>query len=1079
MPAAPTLLPGEKVTMQRSWIVLMLTVLALPSPALAWSARKAAKPTAHHAHARAGRAHEKTPKTARALTIRAVVDGQLVVAPKLALVALKRHVAAREMAEAVHIAEALAALRKVSKAILADAATALGNGNEYPVQLRIWQRLSKTPHGSGGFPEGYVDALLAAGDVAKARDILQSAIGKMATGKRRAALERLIVVARLDGTTRETIEQLRALRDPDAAVLAAQLIEEQGDADAAAEELALAWRRFPGHRALQAAYQTLLVRLGRREELAKIVAEVVRLAPADPMPWLGLLDAHIAARDIEAARKLIDELARKHPKHDVLLEALIDREQRIGDAPARVEALYQSLLAAAPREAQYVEAYAEWLLSHTDNQAGRSDEPVLVLLARLQKPPADEWVGLEKSAAILLNHNRFVAARKLVQALNARKPGDPRGTRLLALLDEREGHPLDAIAHWTELTQLPERPEGSDRQRAMEARLALSALLRRTSRLSDTAAATRAKIDAGKATRAEVLLWLDLQMQLDDGRDGLSDAEWQKTAELGRQAFADDEEIGQAVAAGLLNRGKLAEAMPAVEMLAKRDRDGTTPLVSQAVEMALGRSDGVTAKRLEGLLLGGDDVPQTSVLMRLGDLHLRMGDNAGATALYRQAAQQNTRDTRAVGRLATLFRLAGAVDDEDKALRDIVARAVDSDEIDGAGQRLLAVALGAGRLGELVRWLDTILPQHARRDLVERLRMTGYDLWLRTLPLEHALGHKGPEPMASGVGDALSSGDLALQVKALRQLAELHRSVPLAIAKQLLAAPNPALRRDVTLLLGASGSEEATKLLVAVMDGHDVRVDGGMDPDEEVRNAQLAALAQLPAVPGVERPLDEMIRRGDMLALLVMARLAGPNPALARLSDALVASRRDATPYALIAVGTLAGRSGEEPSARDATDKLLLFSPLRASAGDFARQSAALWALAASGQARATNEVWQTAVESTERPLRQMAVRLLAQAHPPRMVVPELRQAEGDTGHDMKNRILRATLLPWLSEDDDALAKALQLLDRELVQAAQARLAEGGDLTWQPTWCATWRKADGASLAGPQLQQFCAVKPAQ
>jgi tetratricopeptide (TPR) repeat protein len=1061
--------------MRRIWILLLMALVAAPTPALAWSARKAAKPATHHEGKHAVHGHKPAGNAGHGAAITAIQNGKLTVKPAIALKLLKQDVAAREMADAVHIAEALLAARKVSRQILADAATALGSSNDYPVQLRIWQKLNDDAHGHG-FSEGYIDALLAAGDVAKARDLLQAAIAKMSVGKRRAALERLVVVSRLDGSTRETMQQLQAMRDPDAAVLAAQLLEEQGDADLAADELGHAWQRFPGHRALQAAYQALLVRLGRREELAKVVAEVVKLAPADPMPWLGLLDAHIAARDLEAARNLIDELAHKHPKHDVLLEALIDREQRIGDAPARVEALYQQLLAAAPHEAQYVEAYAEWLLSRSDNQPGRSDEPVLALLARLQKPPADEWLGLTKSAAILMNHNRFVAARKLVQALNAKKPGDPRGTRLLAMLDEKEGRPLDAIVQWTALTALPDKPEAADRQRAMEARLALSALLRRTSRLGDVAAAMRAKIDAGQATRAEVLLWLDVQMQLDDGRDALGDNDWQKTAERGRQAFPDDEEIGQAVATGLLNRGKLAEALPAVEQLAKQDRDAATLLVSQAVEMALAHADPALVKRLEALLVSGDGMAQSSVLMRLGDLHLRLGDNAGATALFRQAAQQNTRDTRAVGRLATLFRLAGAVDEEDKALRDIVARAADSDEIDAAGQRLLAVALGAGRLGELVRWLDTILPQHARRDLLERLRMTGYDLWLRTLPLESALGHKGPEPMASGVGDALSSGDLALQVKALRQLAELHRSVPLAIAKQLLVAQNPALRRDVTLLLGASGSEEASKLLVAVIDGHDIRVDGGMDQDEEVRGAQLAALVQLPPAPGVERVLDDAIRRNEWLALLAMGKLAGPNPALARLSDVLVASRREATPYALVALGTLVGRSGEEPSARDATDKLLLFSPLRTGPGDFARQTAALWSMAASGQARTTLEMWQVALDAPERPLRHMAVRLLAAPQPPRMVVPELRPAEGDTGHDMKNRILRATLLPWLSEDEAALSQALQQLDGELTRAATTRQVEGDGSAWRQTWCASWLRADGTSLAGTQLRQFCALK---
>ena len=1071
----PALLPGNLL---RNTLLLpaLILGLCLPLPVAAWSARKAPRPQSHRPH---HGGHLNPIRSSHGPEV-AVVAGRLVVTPRRALAALKAHVAAREMAEAVQIAEALVAARRVARSVLADAAAALGSGNDYPVQLRLWQRAGRTATPSTPFSEGYLDALLAAGDVAAARAVLDQALVRLPLGRRRPALERLVVVARLDGSTSETIERLRRLRDPDAAVLAAQLLEEQGDDDDAVEEMATAWQRFPGHRALQSSYQALLVRLGRREELSRVVKQAVQLAPADPLPWLAVLDAHITARDGEAARALIDDLAQKYRKNDVLLEALIDREQRLGDAPKRLEALYQALVTAAPTAPQYVEAWAEWLLARTDGRPGDAEAAAMAVLARLTRPPihkagADEWPGLEKTASLLLNHNRLPAARRIAETMAQKRPGDARALRLLALLDEREKRTDDASARWLLLTRLPHLATPVDRQRATEARLALAALLRGTLRLQEMTAQLRAQIDAGRGDRADVLLWLDLQQQQDDARDTLSDADWQRTAERGRRAFADDDEIAQTVAAGLLARGRLHEALPAIEALAGRDRDAATALVTQAVELALGRAEPALAKRLEDLLLATAEAPQATVLLRLGDLHLRLGDSAGATSLYRQAAQGGGHDTRAVTRLATLFRLAGAASDEDKALREIVASATDGDELEAAGQRLLAVALGAGRLGEVVRWLDTILPQHARREWLGRLRMTGYDLWLRAMTVEKALGRSGPEPAASGVGDALASGDLALQVKALRQLAELHRGVPLAVAKQLLAAPNPTLRRDVVLLLGASGTAEAAQLLVAAMDGHDVHVDGGMDPDEEVRAAQLAALALLPPIPGEERALFEFLQRGDMLAALVLGRVAGPHPALMRLSDVAVSTKREAVPYALLALGELAGRFGEEPAARDAADKLALFGPARPGVGDFPRQAAALWALAATGQAAAADELWQTVLLSPERPLRQMAVRLLAAPKPPRLVVPELHPGDGDTGRDMKNRIFRATLLPWLGDDPAALAAALGRVDRELAEAARHHMAKGAGEAWRQAWCPTWGPSAlaGAALAGPAVREVC------
>lgn len=1063
----------------RAWfaVVFLATTLGVTASAEAWSARKSPKTAVHKSRPKkAGKFSKVRGQPRVSATPTSGKFGNT-------LQALRRHVANRDMQAAQAVAEALLATRRVRSDMLAEAATALGSGADVDLLQRLWQRALAGSRGSAALRrqnlEGFVDTLLAQGGAARAREMLGTAIAKAARGTRRTLLDRLVAAAKLDASTGATIDTLRALHDPDAAILAAELLEESGETDASAEELAAAWKAFPGHRALQAAYQTLLVRMGRREDLGRVIAQVVRLAPADPMPFLALLDAHIAARDTDAARTLIDDLAHKYPKNDVMLEALVDREQRLGESVVRVTALYTALLAAAPKESPYIEAYAEWLLSRPLDKTGAGDTLALGVLERLQKPPFDPLLGLEKGATILLGHNRYPAARKLVLAMDQRQPGDARVTRLLAMLDEKEGRLEDAAAKWRQLTQFAVGAPLPERQRAEQARLTLGVLLRRMQKLEVVTAAVRAQVEAKQASLPDVLLWLALQSQLEDGKGALPDAAWQNAAQVGLRAYPTDTELTIAVASGLLSRGHLHEALPAIDALVQLAPDTVAPVALSAVELSLALGQTSVTTRLEAVLEQATEGIDTATLLRLGDLHLRHGDNTGATAMYRRANARGTQDTRAVGRLATLFRLSGATDDEDRALRDIVARAIDGDEIDLAGQRLLAVALGAGRLGELVRWLDSIVPQHARRELVERLRMTGYDLWLRAHPLEDALGKPGPEPVAAGVGDALSSGDLSQQIKALRQLAQLRRPIAPALATQLLGAANPSLRRDVTLLLGASGSPAATQLLVSVIDGHDPRINGGLDPDEEVRMAQLAALAQLPPVPGVERVLSEMLsqseRSGDFGAALVLARVAGPLPMLPRLGDLVATGNRAGLPAALVALGALAGRHGHEPAARDAVDRLLQFSPARPGTADYPRQTAALWALAASGQARAMTDLWKVALESPERPLRAMAVRLLAADKPPTIVVPTIQSAQGDTGGDLRNRILRATLLPWLADDPAALGPALRALDVELARSAHRRTHMAGFDAWRTQWCAGWVEEDGGRLAGPQVREFCGM----
>jgi tetratricopeptide (TPR) repeat protein len=1033
-------------------IALALACLALPvRDAQAWSARKTPPP--HHAPS--GHKSMKTQAIAPQATplhdrVRAWAQE-----PKHSVRAgvklLQEAVTARQAADVRVLAEALAEAPDVPVSLLVDAATALAQGQDDPVQRKLWQRAWQAGRNDRALgrliAEGYADALVAAGQPEAARKVVLAALQKTPKGQRRTLLDRLVALGRVGGDLPAVVEELRAWEDPDALVLAAQIQTELGDDEAALQTLRNAWKSFPGHRGLQAAYTGLLARTGAREELAQVVAQVVRLAPADPMPWLAVLDAHIAARDTTKARALIDDLARKNPRHDALLEALIDREQRLGDETDRLAKLYDALLKAAPGEAQYIEAYAEWLLGRNEIDAARA------VLARLRKLKGGEFEGLQREATLLLAHNRLQEARQTAERMEQLKPGDLRVIRLLAVWFDRVGKPQEAEARWLELARLGDAPTPGDRSRALEARQALAALYRRLGFLPQRAQAIAMKLQGNPMPLGDALLYLDLYAQLDRAPTAAEETTWLALALRLRERFSKDPEALHALAAGLLQAGRATEAVPVLEDLARIDPDGAEPLLAGLAESALARGDAAMVKKVEALLLreGGGQPPQTSVLLKLGDVHLRFGDTEGAAALFRRAAAASPHDTRATARLATLFRLAGADIEESRALRDIVLHATDADELDAAGQRLLTLALGEGRSGELVRWLDTVMPQHPRRDMLERFRIAAYDAWLRTAALDRQLGRTDPVPAPSPVGDALTSGDLALQVRALRQLAALGRPVPTMVAKQLLHHDSAVLRRDTALAIGIAGTQGGAVALVDVM-------AEGADQDDEVVRAQLAALSGLPHVPGVEAVLSGLLGRPDpgAMAALVLGHL-GAEGTLPELAHMTSATRRDVQPAALMAIGAILGQKQGIPQAPLGLTALLDASPLAPGnwpATDFLKPAAALWGMAAASHRHTRDELLQVALRAESHTLQAMALALLAAPQRPELAPAAVQPGDSEGLRDLRGMVIRRTLAPWLLEDADAQRQALRKLDTEL---AGAWPTAGQTVGTAARWCEQWR----------------------
>jgi predicted Zn-dependent protease len=1051
------------------WIVAAALLLQPTIASAGWGARNKApkkvqkrrsnkrsrkRPTA----AKLAKAAAKLPLKERVALLLAVGTN---LAATAAMPALRESVAAREMKLAIALAEAIADARRVKPRQLMEAARALGRTQEFPVQRRLWARAyaaRATRYLQIRIAEGYVDALLAAKQHAKAYKVLIKAFRGAPMGDRRGLLERLIAWGKVTGEVDRVRDVLQATSGPDAAVLSARLIGElQGD-DAALRKLRAAWKRYPGHRWLQRAYLKRLARLGYREELSKAVSKVVRLAPGDPMPFVQVLDAHIAARDIRGARKLIDKLLAKYPRHDVLIESLIDREQRLGEDRPRLMKLYESLLRAAPKQTSYAEAYAEWLLA----QGGKRHAKAIKVLNQLAAMAKDRIKGQQRAATILQTHGYTAEAQKILVALRLKAPNNPAIERQMALLYGQIGRDQEAVVLWQKLSQLDESPTVQQRQGAGEARRSLVVLYRQRGIVVPLTQLAN-KLATGGATLGETLLYMDLY------RAALANDVLPKNvaapASMATGKYEADPEVLSRVAANQLRAGQRMAALATLKQLNAADPGGAEPLLIDLVQRALIAADSEAAQGAERVLRSARHVP-TSLLLRLGNLRLQHGDRQAAAKLFRQAAVQNPRDTRAMYRLAQLFRHAGDAASESNALREIVLRTADGDELEKAGQRLLTLAMASGTCTDLLRWLDAITPQHSRRVILRRFRLLAYDAWLRTEPLERQISGARHQPQPALLSEALSSGDLAMKVRALRQIARTGRALPLALATRLLKDPNAVVRRDATLALAATGKMDAARLLVEM----DVDLNGA------VITAQLLAFGRLPrvdeALPLLESRITSKATNYSDLAALALGRV-GTAQTIKRLLGRLRNSR-SVRPAAAVAVGNLVGL---HPDAEQAQASLAAVAALtfpdrhRDKLHSFFSAYAAMWSLAAMNRDDARAMLLARAVGAQSAILRRLALRLAAAPAPrlePKLWDIQLRWTDRGS---VSEKLLRRLLTPWLSPNEEVDRAALtkhaaalaKLLDIDSVIATRGSAAG--------RWCDGWRHSLDAV---PSLKTWCA-----
>jgi len=980
-----------------------------------------------------------------------------------ALPLLREAVASRKLNLALQLAESIATARRAKAEQLMDAARALGRTQQFPVQRHLWARAYKSRSPSwlrARIAEGYADALLTSDSTKEAGKVIRSGLKRASLGTRRGLLERLVAWGKLSGNTDEVRDLLLRYRDPDAYVLAARLVGEIEGDEAGLAVLRKAWKRFAGHRWLQAEYLKVLGRLGFREELEKAVARVVRLSPADPMPFVQVLDAHIAVRDVRKARKLIDHLAGRYPRHHVLIEALIDREQRIGDDHKRIARLYRSLLKAGGRQATYVEAFAEWLLTRGNKQHAEA----LAVLAKLTSM-LGKLKGQQRAARILQAHGFMAEAQGILLKLEQQYPKERDIKRQLASLYGQIGRLHEAEKRWRGLSRLNKGADMDRRQLAAEARRNLVVIYRKRGwgpPLKELARAIR----SGQATLGDVLLFLDVRRGSVDA--GFAIKHQHRAVALGLNAWDHDAEVLQRFASTRLREGRRAEALAVLKKLDEKQPDLARHMLAVLIESALAAGDAKQAGEAEKLLLT-ERHATTTMLLKLGNLRQRHGDRKGAAELYRRASVRNPRDTRAMYRLAQLYRQAGDAAGEGHALREIVMRTSDSDELEKAGQRLLTLAMASGSCADLLRWLDAITPRHSRRSILQRFRLLAYDAWLRTEPLERSLRtDRGATPRPALLSEALTGGDLAMKVRALRQIARSGRPIPASLARRLLKDNNAVVRRDTALALGASGTPGAAKLLIEMEE----------ERSDAVVVAQLLAFGRLPklpeAMPFLDSRLGEKRTHWQELASLALGRVGEP-VIIPRLIRKMSSTRMNKGAVA-VALGNLVGLYPEHGRAEEVVASLAANTVPTDRDARYRRHMhayAAMWGLAATGRKDAQMVLLSRATATRSTTLRRLALRLAAASKRPSLQ-PDLWDVplRWNTRQAVSTKLLRKLLTPWLSPDPIAERKALARFDDALAELLNVDSAIATPDSAGGRWC---RGFANALKDAPRLKRWCAT----
>lgn len=705
------------------------------------------------------------------------------------------------------------------------------------------------------------DVLVLMGRTEEAVERYRRAMAMVDTGYwlYREAQQQLIDAYRQSGRLSEIVQELEAeWRSPNLsqALLLADLLDETGRDDAAAEVLVSLVQRNPSSLDARLALVRILERSGDQEAVIEQYRALARQQPRDSTYPFRLVDLYRRRGDVSLAVQTLESMARQFRSDTSVLIDVADRLLRLEQAEQASE-LYELIVRVEPTNPDnWIAAGQFHFVSQRRSEAERTWRRIL----EIGLPAAEAQATL---ADVFFDHGLMEEAVIEQQEAVNLEPSNVAFLRSLALMQEQAQRLPVALRSWERVLEL-----ATQSQLQEEAREAIVRVHLALGRLPEAVDDFRARFEAEPSdSGAGYLLGLGLT---ELGRIDDAVQVWQSMVEVD----PGDVYALQSLERLYTSQNRIGESVEIIVRLAELQPDRAREYYYRLAELSLRQFDDAAAVRFAQLAveLNPDD---PTAHARLGTIYRQMQQYDRAVAAYRQALALDERAFPFYFDLAEIYLVQDRPEAADELYRAVVAQATEEAMVLRAGRRSLRINQSVGTLSDLIAVIEPRLADRQVGDAQLKLIVEVY------------------EAVTAPMAQTARYGEWSEREAALAELQDLGRRAmrPMLDA---MSSDDVLLRRRALLVVGEIGNAGAVGPVLRLLN----------DADEEIRSAAVGVLARLLDERSVElasRALQDA--RPEHQAALVWGLARGGALAAEPLRGIVGDTGRPASVRALAAVG--------------------------------------------------------------------------------------------------------------------------------------------------------------------------------
>ncbi len=603
-----------------------------------------------------------------------------------------------------------------------------------------------------------------------------------------------------------------------------RLYEETGDVDKALECYRKAVAASPSELETHRRLIAVLERTGRDEESLRQYETLVRVAPGEPRFQIELAERVFRKGDRARALALLKGVASRFYSDPGVHAALADLYSRWGEDKLAL-AEYEALTHLEPGDESHLVNLGEQYFQRGDK--GRAVD----VWKRLAGAKTAE--GAARLAEVYAEHDMGAEAIEMYTRALTLKPKDPALWRGFATVLERQRHDDRALDAWEKVVDLAGAdPAHKALRREARARIVVilyrkpgSPLLAKLGQWRSKFQATPPDLEAGYRL-VEAYLKLGRHEEAERTLAAILRADPKDLDAKVQLVTVYKMQKKYAPAIALLK--ELAAEQPALERQYFQE-------ISE-LELALYHDDEAVAFAQKALEKNPNDAQAQE---RLGEIHAKRGDVAGAVEAYKRAIALDPRNVRVRFSLATLYVNADRRREAAQLYREIVRTAVEEEVVRKAARKAMTLEEHDGTLGELERDLAPLAFVPGAKPFYRKILVELYDRYARPLILKAhdgdaaaakelvRLGEPGLKPLLEALEDGTDPQQQRAAAYILGYIGNKNAAAPLV---KLAADEGPTGRKDPTEprfeLGGDTGAEMDLRVEAAVAAGRlgDARV---------------------------------------------------------------------------------------------------------------------------------------------------------------------------------------------------------------------------------------------------------------